>query len=260
MEKQTCPFHQFRTMNFVNAQSGSRDQKKENTQAWIYIFMVCPCMHLYLFISMKLNMKTIPYTTLITVFPDFLSHLEYTTLNKTDVVYITFFSPFSCFLFLLFTCPLCPHPFSSNLVTLVHRSLTRLWIPALPQKQKNLSAASKIASVLASGLKGETSTNEWSDNHMLSSGRGRRWADGSVQFWDDMLPQRPFLRAADLLQGMKKCFHSLSNAADKWNSRTKLQFGNWKVVDHWESKALVWEFWLLNCLFFFPSLFSLTYK
>lgn len=129
-----------------------------------------------------------------------------------------FHIPFSIFFISLLSCPLLS--FSVFEMLLCH-----WWKP---------TAASKIASVLASGLKGEITENEWSDIHRLRRGRWRDGADGSVQLWEDTLPQRPFLHAAEELQGKKNAFilfqtpQTNEAAGLNCNLGKMWTFGTWK--------------------------------
>lgn len=217
------------------------------------------------YISIKLNTKPCCKQLSKAAFPDFLSQPPYVTHHEsTDRCGLScfYFSSFvtSWFRFSLFTCPLCPHHVSSNLFTLVPCSLPRLWIPALPLTGRKPTPASKIAPVLTSELKRDISTNERSDNHMLRRGRGRRWADGSVQFWEDKLPQRLFL------PGCRPASEKGKNAFIPFQipqrNETEGLSCNLKTGTLWTTgsqKHWFGTFGLWTVCFFFPSV-SLTYK
>lgn len=119
-------------------------------------------------------------------------------------------------------------------------------------------ATSKIASVLALGLKGEITANEWSENHRRRRGR---WSDGQMarsgpETTDYRTAQTVPLRRQPA-SGEEKCFHCLSSATDKWSSWAKLQFGNRKDVNHWDPKAPGSDSWFRDCLLLsssFPGL------
>lgn len=220
-------------------------------------------------------MKTILYIQLsITAFPGLQGQPQYTTYSKaTDrcwtalplsfllSFHVLFHSSFhSCFspvlsppviLFLISSL------FSPSFVPLLSFSVSEIllchWWKA--------TAASEIASVLASRLKGEITANEWSDNRRLRRGEMERWADGSVQFWDDMLPQRPIPPcAADLLQGKKNAF-ILFQTPQKKNEAAGLNY-NLETGKMWTIGTRKHRFRLfgLRVVCFFSPLFSLAYK
>lgn len=127
-------------------------------------------------------------------FPGLQSQPQYTTYNRlqTDVVHspwilslhVAYSCHFNCFIlsFSLFSssifthffpmpflsvCPDSPLPFSP-LLKCLWNLLHHWWKP---------TAVSKIATVLASVLKGEITANEWSDDHRLRRGT---WRDGQI--------------------------------------------------------------------------------
>lgn len=64
-----------------------------------------------------------------------------------------------------------------------------------------------------------------------------------------MLPQRPSLRAADLLQGKKNAFILCQVPQTNEAAEPKLQFGNGRDGKHRAAKASVRDFWGLFAYF-----------
>lgn len=143
----------------------------------------------------KLNMKPILHIQLsITAFPALWGQPQYSTYNKVadrrdyapSLLYFVI-SFFSHSLFSLFhlSCHLSAPLPSFHIQSPLLSGVFCLSCPRLSFSVFEIllchwwkpTAASKIASVLARGLKGEITANEWSDNHRLRRGR---WRDGQM--------------------------------------------------------------------------------
>lgn len=127
------------------------------------------------------------------------------------------FTPLFCHVLILFI-----YLFYPVLSCVFEILLCRRWKPTV---------ASKIASVLASGLKGQITANVCSDNHKLIEGDGEM---GRLR----LATTKTIPSCCRPASGEEKCFHLLLNTTLKWSSRTtKLQFGNRKDVNHQDPKS-----------------------